>query len=217
MSSKRVLVFLVLFALAAPLFASRGMNLPQRDPRDQAVESYNDGLRLRDRAWGFEKELAAAADPSQKTKIEEKIRKTYLAAVRSQKEAVRNDRNLFQAWSELGYALRKTGDYPAALEAYDKALAIQPNYADALEYRGEAFLGVDRVGDAREAYLALFNGGDAARAKMLAEAMSKWVERRRAEPAGVNAQTIDDLAAWLAQRAEISSHAAATTTSGSWK
>lgn len=217
MSSKRVLVFLMVFALAAPSFASKGMSLPQRDPRDQAVESYNDGLRLRDRAWGFEKELAAASDPAQKTKIEEKIRKTYLAAVRSQKDAVRNDRNLFQAWSELGYALRKTGDYPAALEAYDKALLLQPNYAEALEYRGEAYLGVNRVTDAREAYLALFNGGDATRAKMLADAMTTWVTQRRADPTGVSAQAIDELAAWLAQRAEISSHAPAASSSGSWK
>lgn len=210
-------LFLLVFA-ATPLLAAgsnRTATAP-RDPHDDAVISFNDGLASRDRAWKLEKDLAKATDAAAKAKIEEKIRKAYQSAVRSQRSAIRYDPKLFQAHGELGYALRKTGDYAAALESYDKALEIQPGYAEAIEYRAEAYLGLNRVGEARQAYMALHNGGDATRAKMLADAMAKWLEQRRADPGGVAAETIDEFATWLSQRTEIS-RATASGAAGSWQ
>lgn len=49
----------------------------------------------------------------------------------------------------MGFAYRKLGDYPAALEAYDKALSLNPYNRGALEYLGEAYLDLDRPDDAR--------------------------------------------------------------------
>jgi tetratricopeptide (TPR) repeat protein len=49
----------------------------------------------------------------------------------------------------MGFAYRKLGDYPAALEAYDKALTLNPYNRGALEYLGEAYLELDRPDDAR--------------------------------------------------------------------
>jgi tetratricopeptide (TPR) repeat protein len=203
----------MLLTTTLPLFASRGASMQPPNPANEAVNSYNDGLRYRDRAWGYEKQLKTTTDAAQKAKLEEQIRKTYLAEVKCQRAAVKNNPQLFQAYSELGYALRKTGDYTAALEAYDKALSIQPNYAEAIEYRGEAYLGLDRVSDAREAYLILFNGGDKKGAGQLAEAMTKWLDAHRANAGAVPAQTIDELNTWVAQRKEISH---ATAAGGSW-
>ena len=40
----------------------------------------------------------------------------------------------------LGYSLRRMGRLPEAIEAYDRALAINPKFGQALEYRGIAHL-----------------------------------------------------------------------------
>ena len=205
---------LVVFAASSVMAAgSRSGSMP-RNPGDDAVMSFNDGLSARDRAWKLEKELATAKDDAAKAKLEGKILKAYQSAIRAQRNAVRYNPQLFQAYGELGYALRKTGDHAAALEAYDKALSIQPGYAEAIEYRAEAYLGLNRIDEARQAYMVLHNGGDATRAKLLAEAMTKWLEQRRADPAGVAAETIEEFAKWLTQRTEISRTAAGA---GSWK
>ena len=206
---------LVVFTASSVLAAGSNRSEP-RDPRDEAMMSFNDGIGSRDRAWSLEKKLATAS-ATEKKKLEEKIRKAYLAAIRSQRNALRYDSTLFQAHGELGYALRKTGDYAAALASYDKALELRPGYADAIEYRAEAYLGLNRVDEAREAYMALHNGGDVTRARMLAEAMTKWLEQRRTDPAGVPAETIDEFATWLTQRTEISRATAASGGAGTWK
>ena len=49
----------------------------------------------------------------------------------------------------MGFAYRKLGDYPAALDAYDKALTLNPHNRGALEYLGEAYLELDRPDDAK--------------------------------------------------------------------
>src|SRR5580692_12055394 len=60
------------------------------------------------------------------------------------------------AWNSLGYTQRKLGSYDDALASYGKALELRPGYAEALEYRGEAFLRLNRLHDAKQAYLDLF-------------------------------------------------------------
>ncbi|HEX5079774.1 MAG TPA: tetratricopeptide repeat protein [Geminicoccaceae bacterium] len=57
---------------------------------------------------------------------------------------------LDNAHNLMGFAYRKLGDYPAALEAYDRALTLNPYNRGALEYLGEAYLEVDRPDDAWE-------------------------------------------------------------------
>ena len=44
------------------------------------------------------------------------------------------------AYNAMGYAHRQLGNYPAALAAYRKALALNPHHRGALEYLGEAYL-----------------------------------------------------------------------------
>jgi tetratricopeptide (TPR) repeat protein len=56
---------------------------------------------------------------------------------------------LDNAHNLMGFAYRKLGDYPAALEAYGKALTLNPHNRGALEYLGEAYLELDRPDDAR--------------------------------------------------------------------
>ena len=56
---------------------------------------------------------------------------------------------LDNAHNLMGFAYRKLGDYPAALDAYGKALTLNPYNRGALEYLGEAYLELDRPDDAK--------------------------------------------------------------------
>ena len=44
------------------------------------------------------------------------------------------------AWNLLGYSARKSGDFKTAESAYTKALEIDPNHTQAMEYMGEMYL-----------------------------------------------------------------------------
>ena len=67
-----------------------------------------------------------------------------------------------QAYNGMGYSYRKLGDYTKALENYDRALQLAPKFPDAIEYRGEAYLALNRLDDAKQAYLTLFAHGSQA-------------------------------------------------------
>jgi tetratricopeptide (TPR) repeat protein len=58
---------------------------------------------------------------------------------------------LDNAHNLMGFAYRRLGDYPAALDAYGKALTLNPYNRGALEYLGEAYLELDRPDDAKDA------------------------------------------------------------------
>ena len=170
-------------------------------PEEQAVVDYNEGLEHRDRAWKLEEE-AAAAEGAAAEKKANKARKAYDDAIRSFRAAVRQKPDFHEAWSSLGYALRKTGDYEASLAAYDRALKLDANYVEAIEYRGEAYLGLDRVEDAKAAYMQLFQM-DRDRAAELMTAMKRWLEERREDAGGVPAETIEGFATWVEERSEL--------------
>ena len=204
------------FASSSSPAPTGGMSVA-RDPVETAKMSYNDGLKYRDRAWKAEKELPTTQDADRRAKLEQIIKKSYDADIRSQRSALELNPNMFQAHTELAYALRKTGDYKAALESYDKALSIQPNYAEAIEYRAEAYLALNRIDDAQNAYLALFNGGDKDRSKLLGDAMQKWIEARKTDPAGATPESIDAMTKWVAQRSEIAQHTGTGSGGRQWK
>src|ERR1700694_1033771 len=76
--------------------------------------------------------------------------------------------------------------------SHDKALTLKPGYADALEYRGEAYLALNRIPDAQRAYLDLYSGDRALAGKLLT-AMKSWVADQRANAAGSNGANLDNL------------------------
>jgi superkiller protein 3 len=100
---------------------------------------------------------------------------------------------MFEAHSDLGYCLRKQGDFEAALAAYDRALEIQPKYAEAIEYRAEAYLGLNRLDEAKQAYMTLFKG-QSDQASALLEAMQHWADENGEDEA---------FSAWVVERTEI--------------
>ena len=144
-----------------------------------------------------------AGDKAEQKAEQKKALDEFGKALKDFQAAVRLDPKNHRAFNGLGYAYRKTGDYNKALESYSAALQISPNFPDAIEYRAEAFLGLNRTEDAKQAYLALF-ASSRTHADLLLKAMKAWVEKRHANPDGVDPAALATFEAWLHERAALS-------------
>lgn len=212
------LALTLFMALAASsVQAAGGSSVPSASPADEAANAYNRGVKSRDKAWKLEEEAASSQDAATREKLLTKAQKEYTKAIRSFRSATEANPRMYQAFSSLGYALRKTGDYEQSLEAYEQALEIAPDYTEAIEYRAEAFLGLNRLKEAQEAYLYLFRN-DRQRADELLTAMQRWVAERSADREGLDAGVVEEFASWVEERAEIAGHTASLTksTTSSW-
>ena len=176
---RQFFVFVLVLGLVAPVaLASGGTRAPSRtpaapetprDPIAEAAQHYDTGLRNRDKAWKLEEQLAAAPEED-RAKLEKKIGKQYKRATGEFRLATSKNPQMFEAWSDLGYVLRKTGKYDDALVAYGNSLSLAPGYGKAIEYRAVAYLGLNRLDEAKESYIQLF-GSDR-------EEAAKWVGRK---------------------------------------
>ena len=201
-----------------------GMSAPAPMPREEtpqqkARDAYNDGVRSVKKADKAQAAAAQAGDADKKDKAAQEARERYAQALARFQEATGLDPTLHEAWNYVGYTSRKLGHYDAALDAYDKALTLKPGYADALEYRGEAYLALNRIPDAQQAYLDLFAGNRALAGKLLT-AMKTWVAEQRTNAPGGDASKLDELDKWIQERAQIAGQTAALTRAGtaaSWR
>jgi len=182
--------------------ASSVVPAPRRTPEEVAIDLYNAGLKARDKAIDLLKEAAQAGSEKERSKLEGKAQKEFGKAISQFRSATEMNPKFHEAYSDLGFVLRKTADYAGALEAYDRAISLAPTYSPAIEYRAEAYLGLDRVEDAKLAYMALFPG-DRGRADELLKAMKGWVEKRQAEPGTLPPDAVQEFAHWVAQREEL--------------
>src|SRR5580698_4305981 len=152
----------VLVAAAPSGWANGGgsMSMPSmsapRSPEDQAKSKYNDGIREVKKADKYQDSAAQLTDAGKKDKALHAAQKEYAEALASFQQAVQYNPQMHEAWNYVGYTNRKLGNYDVALTAYEHALQLYPGYPDALEYRGEAYLGLNRISDAEQTYLDLF-------------------------------------------------------------
>ncbi len=201
------LMALVAILTAPVAFASGGSSSPKssipeatQTPEQQAMDHYNNGLGLRDRAEKLEEKLATMTEGDKRDKTEKKLANAWESAASEFMQSVQKNPAYYRAYASLGYVLRRSGDYEKSLEAYNRALALEPDYTEAIEYRAEAYLGLNRVEDAKAAYDKLIEM-NRDHALELLDAMKKWVEVRRAAPDGVSAQTVNELDRWIDQSA----------------
>jgi tetratricopeptide (TPR) repeat protein len=202
-----------------------GMSMPQppptpreETPQQKARDAYNDGVRYVKKADKAQGNAEQASDAGKKDKAAHEAHDLYGKSLARFQEAAQLDDTLPEAWNYVGYSNRKLGNYDAALAAYDKALALKPGYADAIEYRGEAYLGLNRISDAQQAYLDLYASNRALAGKLLA-AMKGWLAAQRANPSAA-ATGLDELDKWIQERAQIAGQTAALTRAGtaaSWR
>ena len=201
-------------ALAIPLVASQLMaarspasSAPStQSPKQTARANYESGERRLDSAAKLAAEVKAAPDAAAAEKKNGKLKKTLEGAVADFQRAVKDDPMLYQAYSELGFALRKLGRHDESLAAYDTALDLQPNYSPAIAYRAEAYLELNRVEDAKKAYALLYNG-DRERADVVFAAMQTWVATHQDDPAA------QEFAKWVEQRSALHQTPPATSAS----
>jgi tetratricopeptide (TPR) repeat protein len=111
--------------------------------------------------------------------------------------AVAGDPNMKEGWNMLGFTSRKLGDYEESLMAYDKALALAPDYPEAIEYRAELFLLTGRLGDVKEAYASLLKSSPSY-AGVLKTSAQDWLKSKKSAP-GVSDTQRAEFAAWVAK------------------
>ena len=149
-------LLLVLVLLLMPMAIARAdgpdpMTPPPGAPVVSAQSRVNDGIKL-----GKKKDWAGAE--------------------RAYRDAIRLDPALPEGWNGLGFALRNQKRYPESIAAYQEALKRRPNYAQALEYLGEAYVQMGQLDDARAIHARL-QPLDAREARELAQAIDKAARR----------------------------------------
>jgi tetratricopeptide (TPR) repeat protein len=168
----------------------------------QAQQALDAGLAALREAEGLDAEAAGSQSPPPA------LKEAYSRARASFEQATQADANLAEAWNGLGYSQRKLGEYTKALNSYARALSIKPGYPEATEYRGEAYLGLNRVEDAKQAYLDLFAANRVLADKLLG-AMKRWIHAQKSgSPAAA------DLAKWVEERSQIAAQTASLTREG---
>lgn len=204
-----LLLVLVLCPVATWADGSSPMPSQQAPPPERpktaeelATEHYNLGLRHRDKAWKLEGKMTKAPNEEKRAKLEAKVFAQYESAIKELSLAIHKNPKMHQAYSSLGYARRKTGQYEKSLQAYGTALQLAPDYSEAIEYRAEAYLGLGRLAEAKDAYIRLFSL-DRESADTLLAAMKEWVEERDASPGDLSTEEVRSFAGWLVERDEL--------------
>jgi len=178
-----------------------------RSSVDAAKSAYNAGVRNIKRALEYDSDSAKASTPEKAAKAHDKAQKAYHDSLGSFIDAVGADPKMYEAWNYLGFANRHLGNYEDALSSYEKALEINPNYPDAIEYRGEAYLGLNQIEAAKGAYMALFSASRPL-ADELMVAMHHWADARRQDSQGLSSSDVEAFTKWMNERSGIAAQTA---------
>jgi tetratricopeptide (TPR) repeat protein len=205
-----VAIFAALASSADPALAAGGSHL-HLSAAQAATKAYNAGVSDVDKAHERETAAAGAGAPDKHTRALEQARRAYGAALEEFQRAVQAKPDLYQGWNYIGYTQRHLGDYSAALAAYARALEINPAYEEAIEYRAEAYLGLNRIEDAKGAYMELFRTSRPL-ADQLMQSMHAWIAERQRDPSGIDAEVLRAFAQWVEERAAIAQQTASLAT-----
>jgi tetratricopeptide (TPR) repeat protein len=184
----------------APPPGGGGSSMAGMTTEERAVEAYKSGDDHRLRGKKLEED-ATTKKGADIEKTLAKAKSEYQKSLKDFSNAAKLNPKLAPAYNGMGYAYRKTGDYAKALEMYDQAIELaKPQiFPEAMEYRAEAYLALNRLDDARQAYLDLF-GTDRKQADILMAAMKSWVSARHADPAGVSPDALAAFEKWIGER-----------------
>lgn len=190
-----------IFALAFAAIAGTDLlairNKPQRTDgakksADAATQALDSGLARLEKADRLE------------VKNPKLARKEYAAALEDLQSAAAAKPEEYRAHNGAGYALRKLGEYDRALQSYERALLIAPTSTAAIEYRAEAYLGLNRLDEVKHAYMHLFVH-DRAASNVLMKAMRAWAADRRTQPGGVDPAAVAAFETWVRERDTLAS------------
>ncbi|HXA35115.1 MAG TPA: hypothetical protein VNW26_02180 [Steroidobacteraceae bacterium] len=168
-------------------------------PDAAAKKAFNAGVKSLNRAREFEEVAAKATNPDKRAAAMEKVGDAYNRALDQFTEALSNKGDMVDAWNYAGYVHLRLGAYSESIDDYNHTLALKPDLLEAVEHRGEAYMAVDRLNDAKAAYMDLFNHARPL-ADQLMVSMQKWLESHRASPSGMRAADIDAFDKWIQER-----------------
>lgn len=201
MQHPRLISALAILALSPLAWAVPDGPMPSRaaagpqDPESIAHSSYNQGHEAVQGAAKLE--LEAATMPAFAAQYADTAKNRLRSAREHFRKAVEAKPDMKEAWNMLGFTSRKLGDYEESLIAYERALALAPDYPEAIEYRAELFLLTGRLAETKESYVSL-QKMDAAYANTLKTAMQDFLKAGKSFPASVTAQEREEFARWVA-------------------
>lgn len=177
--------------LVEPGAAAQGVS---GDAAMSARLNYNVGFERFENTKRLEMTAAGQQGATARTPSAE-VRRGYTEARARFRAAVEADPGMKQAWNLIGYTSRRLGDYEESLAAYDQALALSPDYPEAIEYRAELFVLTGRLEDAKAAHAVLLKSSPAY-ADTLKASMQDWLASGAPAP-GVGPAERAALADWL--------------------
>jgi tetratricopeptide (TPR) repeat protein len=95
----------------------------------------------------------------------------WVGAEQKYRAAIAVKQDIPEAWNGLGHALKMQRHYDDALAAYQEALRLRPVYPQAIEYLGETYAEMGRIGEANQ-QLAHLRRLDGKLAEQLASAIT---------------------------------------------
>lgn len=184
-------------------FGGRGAS-----PREIAMAHFERGEQARTQGLEAIQRAQAAGEAAAKQAALEEATTRFKRALRAYKEATRADRKAYYAWNGMGFCQRMLGDNEAALKSYERALKIEPGFPQAVEYRGEAYLNLGKLEEAKAAYMDLF-GRERPLADLLLRKMQAWIAaaKQNQQTPGAQAQ-LDAFATWVQERAALAQETA---------
>ena len=184
---------------------------PAADSADAAAKkAFTAGVKSLKRARELEEVAAKATNPDKKSAAMDKVGDAYNRALDQFIEALSNKGDMVDAWNNAGYVHLRLGAYSESIDDYNHTLALKVDLLDAVEHRGEAYLAVDRLDEAKAAYMDLFNHARPL-ADQLMVLMQKWLETHRAAASGIRAADIDSFGKWVQERDGIAKQTASAS------
>jgi tetratricopeptide (TPR) repeat protein len=162
-------------------------------------KAYAAGMKSLAKAKDYESAAAAATNADKKANALEKMGDNYNRALDQFTEALSNNGDMVEAWNNVGYIHLRLGAYAESVDDYNHTLTLKPELPEAVLHRGEAYLGVDRLDDAKAAYMDLFNH-ERPLADELLLAMQRWLADHRSNANGMRAADVDAFDKWLQER-----------------
>jgi tetratricopeptide (TPR) repeat protein len=151
-----IITCFTLLIAASPALASMGgssssMPTPPPNPVEATDQSTTPTLRQQaERDYGDAYQLVAKAKQDQADGKAKNAEKKFKKALERGARAAEIDSTYYEAWNLVGFCSRMLKDYDRSIAAYDKCLAIKPDYAPAREYLGEAYVELGKPDQARE-------------------------------------------------------------------
>jgi hypothetical protein len=86
--------------------------------------------------------------------------------------------------------------------AYANVLELKPGYGEAYENRAEAYLGLNKLAEAKSDYMRLFETARPLAGELMTY-MHHWIEERQRDPKGISSEDLAAFVRWTDERAAI--------------